>query len=173
MKRLRVENNVEKSDENDAMIPAKMPKACFKELTIRDVTLLRLIDGYEKSARWRRVIRQWMESYPLNSFEKCVRKLRSMHDFYGRKIIEEVMRDEDYAAIYRMVCEELGLKDSVEVAILVAMLPLNWKLRRVKGLHCIRAKTIIINCANIFQSLQQQSTSIMDDTELGQGFLRA
>jgi hypothetical protein len=134
MKRLRVENNVEKSDENDAMIPAKMPKACFKELTIRDVTLLRLIDGYEKSARWRRVIRQWMESYPLNSFEKCVRKLRSMHDFYGRKIIEEVMRDEDYAAIYRMVCEELGLKDSVEVAILVAMLPLNWKLRRVKGL---------------------------------------
>jgi hypothetical protein len=57
-----------------------------------------------------------------------------MHDCYGRKIIEEVMRDEDYAAIYRMACVELGLKDSVETAILVARLPLNWKLRRLKGL---------------------------------------
>ena len=44
------------------------------------------------------------------------------------------MRDEDYAAIYRMVCEELGIRDSVEVAILVARLPLNWKLCRLKGL---------------------------------------
>jgi hypothetical protein len=75
-----------------------------------------------------------MKSYPLDSFKECIRELRSMHDCYGRKIIEEVMRDEDYAAMYRMVCEELGVRDSVEVAILAARLPLNWKLRRLKGL---------------------------------------
>jgi len=44
------------------------------------------------------------------------------------------MKNEDYAAIYRIVCDELGVRDSVEAAILVARLPLNWKLGRLKGL---------------------------------------
>jgi hypothetical protein len=134
LKRLRVENKMRKCDENDVIILARMPEACFKELTIRDVTLLQLIDGYEKFTKWGKVIRQWMKSYPLDSFKESIRELRSMHDCYGRKIIEEVMRNDDYAAIYRMACDELELKDSVEVAILVARLPLNWRLRRLKGL---------------------------------------
>jgi hypothetical protein len=75
-----------------------------------------------------------MKSYPLDSFKECVRELCSAHDRYGRRIIEEIVKDENYAVIYRMVYEELGLKHSVEVAILVARLPLNWKLRRLKGL---------------------------------------
>jgi hypothetical protein len=56
-----------------------------------------------------------------------------MRNYYGYKIIEEVMKNDDYAAIYRMVCEELGLKDNVEVAILVARLPLNWKLEGLRA----------------------------------------
>jgi hypothetical protein len=129
-----MESNVKKCDENDAIILAKIPKTYFKKLTVREVILLQIIDGYEKSTKWRRIIRQWMKSYPLDSFKECIRELYSMHDCYGRRIIEEITKDENYAATYRMVCEELDLKDSVEVAILVARLPLNWKLRRLKGL---------------------------------------
>jgi hypothetical protein len=53
---------------------------------------------------------------------------------YARKIIEEVKSDESYATMYRLACNMLGVGDSVKVAILVARLPLNWKLRRLKGL---------------------------------------
>jgi hypothetical protein len=66
--------------------------------------------------------------------EICVKELYSIQSKLGSRIIEEITKDENYAAIYRMVCEELGVRDSVEVAILVAKLPLNWKLRRLKGL---------------------------------------
>ncbi len=67
-------------------------------------------------------------------FKKYVRELHSIRNEYGRRIIKEVMRDEDYATIYRIVCDELGVRDSVEAAILVAMLPLNRKFGRLRGL---------------------------------------
>jgi hypothetical protein len=44
------------------------------------------------------------------------------------------MKDENYAMIYRMACEELEIRNSIDVAILVTKLPLNWKLNRLKGL---------------------------------------
>ena len=40
----------------------------------------------------------------------------------------------NYATTYRLACDMIGVKDSVEVAILVARLPLNWKLSRLYGL---------------------------------------
>jgi hypothetical protein len=40
-----------------------------------------------------------MNFYSLGSFKECVRELHLMHDRYGRRIIEEVMKDEGYAAI--------------------------------------------------------------------------
>jgi hypothetical protein len=134
LKRLREENGVEKSDEADAMLLSSIPRNHFRQLTLRELKLLQLINMYERYAEWKKIIRQWATAYPQTPFRKYVRELCSIQDNYGCKIIEEVMRNEDYAAMYRMVCEELGLKDSVEVAILVARLPLNWKLRRLKGL---------------------------------------
>jgi len=134
LKRLREENGVEKSDEADARILSIIPRNHFKQLTIRELRLLQLINMYEKYAEWRKIIQQWATTYPQTPLEKYIRELHSIQDEYGRRIIEEVMRNENYAAIYRMVCDELGFKDSVEVAILVAKLPLNWKLRRLKGL---------------------------------------
>jgi hypothetical protein len=134
LKRLREENGVEKSDEVDARFLSAIPRNHFKQLTLKELRLLQLINMYEKYAEWRKIIRQWATTYPQTPLEKYIRELHSIQDEYGRRIIEEVMRNENYAAIYRMVCDELGFKDSVEVAILVAKLPLNWKLRRLKGL---------------------------------------
>jgi len=134
LKRLREENHVRKSDEVDARILSIIPRNHFKQLTIRELRLLQLINMYEKYTEWKRIIRQWVAAYPQTPFKKYVRELRSIRDEYGRRIIEEVMKNEDYAAIYRIVCDELGVRDSVEAAILVARLPLNWKLSRLKGL---------------------------------------
>ena len=96
--------------------------------------LLQLINMYERYGEWKRIVRQWVSALPDTPFRRYAKELRSIQDHYGCRIIEEVMSDENYAVIYRMVCEELGLKDGVEVAILVVRLPLNWKLSRLKGL---------------------------------------
>jgi hypothetical protein len=134
IKRLREENHVRKSDEADARILSIIPRNHFRQLTIREVRLLKLIGEYEMYVRWGRIIRQWIRICPLDSFKESVKELRRITKQYARKIIEDVKSDEGYATTYRLACDMLGVRDSVEVAILVAKLPLNWKLRRLKGL---------------------------------------
>jgi len=133
LKRLREENGVEKSDEADARLLGIIPRSCFKQLTAREIRLLKLIGEYEMYVRWGRIIRQWIRICPLDSFKESVKELRRITKQYARKIIEDVESGEGYATTYRLACDMLGVRDSVEVAILVAMLPLNWKLRRLKG----------------------------------------
>ena len=134
LKRLRKKDRIRKSDENDAKLLSKMPRTCFRELTLKEVKLLQLINDYKAYSKWKRIIKQGMSLYPLNSFKECVKELRSLCRRYARRIIREVKSDKRRAMMYEMVCRELGLKKSVEVAILVARLPLNWKLSRLKGL---------------------------------------
>jgi len=134
LKRLREENHVRKSDEADARLLSAIPKDHFRQLTIREVRLLKLIGEYEMYVRWGKIIRQWMQICPLDSFKESVKELRCIANRYARKIIEEIKSDEGYATTYRLACDMLGVRDSVEAAILVAKLPLNWKLSRLKGL---------------------------------------
>jgi hypothetical protein len=134
IRRLREENHVRKSDEADARILSIIPRNHFKQLTIGEVRLLKLIGEYEMYVRWGRIIRQWIRICPLDSFKESVKELRRITKQYARKIIEDVKSDEGYATTYGLACDMLGVRDSVEVAILVAKLPLNWKLRRLKGL---------------------------------------
>jgi hypothetical protein len=58
IKRLREENHVRKSDEADARILSIIPRNHFRQLTIREVRLLKLIGEYEMYVRWGRIIRQ-------------------------------------------------------------------------------------------------------------------
>jgi len=134
LKRLREENCVEKSDEADAKLLGIIPRSCFKQLTAREIRLLKLIGEYEMHVRWGKIIRQWAQIHPSSFLKESARRLRCIANRYASKIIEEVKSDEGYATMYRLACDMLGVRDSVEVAILVARLPLNWKLRRLKGL---------------------------------------
>ena len=134
LKRFREENGVEKSDEADAKLLGIIPRSCFKQLTAREICLLKLIGEYEMHVRWGKIIRQWMQICPLDSFKESVKELRCIANRYARKIIEEIKSDEGYATTYRLACDMLGIRDSVEAAILVAKLPLSWKLSRLKGL---------------------------------------
>jgi len=76
IKRLREENGVEKSDEVDARILSIIPRNHFKQLTIRELRLLQLINMYEKYVRWKKIIRQWAAAYPQtpsrNMLESCI-----------------------------------------------------------------------------------------------------
>ena len=134
LKRLRVENHIKKSDEADARLLGIIPRSCFKRLTAREICLLKLIGEYEMYVRWGKIIRQWAQIHPSSFLKESARRFRCIVNQYARKIIEEVKSGEGYATTYRLACDMLGVRDSVEVAILVAKLPLNWKLRRLKGL---------------------------------------
>jgi len=134
LKRLREENGVEKSDEADARLLGIIPRSCFKQLTAKEICLLKLIGEYEMHVRWGKIIRQWAQIHPSSFLKESARRLRCIANRYARKIIEDVKSDEGYATTYRLACDMLGVRDSVEIAILVARLPLNWKLSRLYGL---------------------------------------
>jgi hypothetical protein len=134
LKRLREENGVEKSDEADARLLGIIPRSCFKQLTAREICLLKLIGEYEMYVKWRKIIWQWAQIHPSSFLKESARRLRCIANRYARKIIDEVKSDEGYATTYRLACDMLGVRDSVEIAILVARLPLNWKLSRLYGL---------------------------------------
>ena len=119
---------------DDAKLLSKISRMCFRKLTLKEVKLLQFINEYEAYSEWKRIIKQGMSLYSLSSFEESVKELHSLCRRYARRIIREVRSDEKYAMRCKMACGELGLKRSVEVAILVARLPLNWKLGRLKGL---------------------------------------
>jgi hypothetical protein len=134
LKRLRVENHIKKSDEADARLLGIIPRSCFKQLTAREICLLKLIGEYEMHVRWGKIIRQWAQIHPSSFLKESARRIRCIVNQYARKIIEEVKSGEGYATTYGLACDMLGVRDSVEVAILVARLPLNWRLSRLYGL---------------------------------------
>jgi len=57
LKRLRIENNLEKSDENDAMLLSRIPREKFRPLAIEELELKMktkpLINKYEQIMKWK------------------------------------------------------------------------------------------------------------------------
>ena len=74
VKRLREENGLKKSDEVDAKLLSMIPKKRFKQLTAREIGLLKLIRGYERYVKWRETIRQWIRICPLDLLKECAKK---------------------------------------------------------------------------------------------------
>ena len=134
VKRLREENGLRKSDEVDAKLLSMIPRNHFKQLTAREIGLLKLIGEYERYVKWKETIRQWMRACPSDLFKECAKRLQYLVKQYARRIIMEVKDNANYATTYRLACDTIGVKDSVEIAILVVRLPLNWKLSRLYGL---------------------------------------
>jgi|GEM_PF-2549420 len=134
LKKLRLENNLRKSDENDAILLLKVQRSCFKQLTVKEVNLLQLIEEYRRYVKWRQKILCWMKIQPLHSFRECVREINKYVRNNSRRIIEEVLGDEKYREMYKMVCEAVGVKNSIDIAILIVRLPFHWKLSKLKGL---------------------------------------
>ena len=49
---------MKKSDEVDAKLLSMIPRNHFKQLTLRELNLLRLIGEYERYVKWRKTVQQ-------------------------------------------------------------------------------------------------------------------
>ena len=56
LKKLREKNGFKKSDEINAKLLEIIPISRFKQLTLKEANLLKLIEEYEKYVRWRRIV---------------------------------------------------------------------------------------------------------------------
>ncbi len=136
LKRLRIENNVKKSDENDAVTLSRIPRDSFRLLSIGELefkTIMRpLIIKYEVLTRWEQIIKHWLNDCDIpeivEALKENVKLLERILREVSSKIIEKV---EDYG-LYREGCRLLGFRDSVEVAILSLELPLHLPLKTLK-----------------------------------------
>jgi len=135
LKKLRLENNLWKSDENDAILLSKIPRYRFRLLTVQEmekrVKLWPLINEYELLSKRIKTLKTWInrDGYDYE-LKDSVRLMEKDKKDVARKIIEILSND----AVYREACRMLGVKDSVELAILTVELPLHLHVTRLKGL---------------------------------------
>jgi hypothetical protein len=136
LKRLRLQNNLSKSDENDALILSIIPREYFRELTAGEVELKiavrPLVNRYEWIVEKRKILKQWKNRGYDYGFGESIRAMEADRLKISREIIGMINRS-IYRDVYRRVCNELQVKDSVEVAILVLELPLTSGMDKLKS----------------------------------------
>ncbi|MCL7384554.1 MAG: hypothetical protein LZ174_09735 [Thaumarchaeota archaeon] len=136
LKKLRRENNLSKSDENDALILSIIPREYFRELTAGEVELKiavrPLVNRYEWIVEKRKILKQWKNRGYDYGFGESIRAMDSYRKKIGREIVE-IVSESIYKDVYRRVCSELQVWDSVEVAILVLELPLTSGMDKLKS----------------------------------------
>jgi hypothetical protein len=134
LKKLRRDNNLRKSDEVDAQLLSMIPRDGFRPLTVEEIEfkmkMKPLINKYEKIVRWRKALKKLLSEGFDYGFKEPIRLMENDSDSISREIIRE-LADND---VYREGCKLLGIKDSVELAILTVELPLHLHMRRLKGL---------------------------------------
>ncbi|MCL7397361.1 MAG: hypothetical protein LZ167_08120 [Thaumarchaeota archaeon] len=136
LKKLRKENNLRKSDEVDALMLSKIPREYFRELTAGEVELKvavrPLVNRYEWIVEKRKILKQWKNRGYDYGFGESIRAMEADRLKISREIIGMINRS-IYRDVYRRVCSELQVKDSVEVAILVLELPLTSGMDKLKS----------------------------------------
>jgi hypothetical protein len=136
LKKLRLQNNLKKSDENDALMISKIPREYFRELTVREVKLkiaMRpLVNRYEWIVEKRRMLKQWKSRGYDYGFGESIRAMEADRKKIGREIVKIVSKS-IYKNIYRRVCNELQVRNSVEIAILIIELPLMSGVDKLKA----------------------------------------
>jgi hypothetical protein len=138
LKRLRMENNLKKSNESDAVLLARIPRERFKPLTIEEVELKikmwPLINKYERIVRWKKTLKKLIKDGFDYNFKESIRLMEADRKKLSREIIRQVVGLPIYGEVYRRACEILGVDNSTELAILTLELPLHWSLQGLRGL---------------------------------------
>jgi len=138
LKKLRVENNLKKSDENDATLLARIPREKFRSLTIEEMELRAkmwpLINKYERLVRWRKKLKKLVKDGFNYSFRESIRLIEADRKRISREIVKQVTSLPIYGEVYKKACEILGVKESAELAILTIQLPLHLPMVRLKGI---------------------------------------
>ena len=138
LKKLRIESNVKKSDEVDAMLLSRIPREMFRQLTVEELELKRkirpLIRKYRRVMRWKKTFKRLMKSGFDYGLKEVIRLMTADGRRIARKIIRQVVNLPIYGEVYKSACEILGVKESAELAILTLELPLHLPMVRLKGL---------------------------------------
>jgi len=136
LKKLRMENNLKKSDENDVMLLSRVSRNYFRVLTIKEmerkIELDALISNYERLTRRIKILKQWIKDEVLDyGLRGPIKQMKREKKDIAKKIIKTVSNN----VIYKEACKRLGIKrGSIELAILTVKLPLHLPLQRLKGL---------------------------------------
>ena len=138
LKKLRMENNLKKSDENDAMLLIRISKENFRPLAIEELKLrIRmepLIRKYRQIIRWEKILKRLAKRGLDYNFREVVRLMNADRQKISEEIIRQVTSLPIHGEVYRRACEILGVKRSAELAILAVRLPLHLPMVRLKGL---------------------------------------
>jgi hypothetical protein len=134
LKKLRKENNLKKSDETDALLLSKIPRECFRALTIqemeRKVKVQPLINKYKLLSKRIKTLKMWIKhdgyDYRLRD---SLRLMEENEEEIAKKIIEIFSDD----IIYREACRMLGIGGSVDLAILLSGLRLETPSAAIRG----------------------------------------
>jgi hypothetical protein len=133
LKKLRRENNLLKSDENDALMVSRVPGKSFRALTVQEmekkVELQPLFNEYELLSKRIKTLKQWIKNDGYNyKLRDSIMLMERDKEETVKKIVKMLSDD----TIHREACKLLGLNDSVEVAILTIELPLHLPLNILK-----------------------------------------
>ncbi|MCL7390306.1 MAG: hypothetical protein LZ173_10335, partial [Thaumarchaeota archaeon] len=144
LRKLRLENNLRKTHQNDAFILSRIPREWFRELTIEEVEfkmkLRPVIKKYEWLVRWKGTLKGLITKGFDYYFRESVKLIEEDLKKAAKEIIY-IVSNSRYVEVYRRVCDVLRVKDSVEVAVLVMELPLHLgvgKLRAYLGLNPVK-----------------------------------
>jgi hypothetical protein len=133
LKKLRLQNSLKKSDENDALMLSKVPKECFKALTIQEmerrVKVQPLINEYELLSRRIKTLKQWVKNDRYDWLRDDIRLMEEDKKKIAEKIVEIFSDD----IIYREACRMLGIGESVDLAILLSELRLETSSAAIRG----------------------------------------
>jgi hypothetical protein len=136
LKKLRLENGLRKSDENDVLMLSKIPREYFRELTAGEVELKvavrPLVNRYEWIVEKRKMLKQWKSRGYDYGFGESIRAMEADRKKIEREIVRMINRS-IYKDVYRRVCNELQMRGSVEIAILVMELPLTSGVDKLKA----------------------------------------
>jgi hypothetical protein len=113
-----------------------IPREYFRELTVGEVELKiavrPLINRYEWVVEKRKILKQWKNRGYYYGFRESIRAMESDRKKTGREIVK-IVRKSIYKDVYRRVCNELQMRGSVEIAILVMELPLTSGVDKLKA----------------------------------------
>lgn len=138
IKKMRMENNLRKSDENDVYILSLIPKKYFRELTARDVEVKTLVHAYLEFDRdvirlkQKARIRSGVIDYSF--YEDIAKEVERKKNEVRKKILKLMERDR----FYREVVNYFGYKESLMIAMLIIIIDFSRRIHRILdylGLH--------------------------------------
>jgi hypothetical protein len=134
LKKLRLQNNLKKSDEVDSQLLSKIPREYFRALTIQEmerrVKVQPLINEYELLSRRIKTLKMWIKRDRYDyGLRDSVRLMEKGKEETAKKIIEMFSDD----IIYKEACRMLGISGSVDLAILLSGLRLETPSAAIRG----------------------------------------